>query len=162
MPSAWARKLSTEFAVKFDAKYRWASAGLRFRFSRTSQPASFSSRPSMVTLLSGPCRAIWPSRMPTTAFTILASVIGSTPVGPTVTGWTDPIVVPIAIAARSVDSKRIVPALNAWAPVGPTHPRIGTVIALSIDRKSGVEGESGESGGGPTREQKRSSGEQWG
>src|SRR5206468_138317 len=70
--------------------------------------------------------------MPTTAFTILASVTGSTPVGPTVTGWTDPIVVPTAIAARYVDSKRIVPALNAWAPVGPTHPRIGTVIALSM------------------------------
>src|SRR6058998_2218368 len=61
---------------------------------------------------------------------IFGSVTGTIPPGPTSTGCTDPIVVPGAIAARSVDTSRIVPALHACAPTGPTHPRIGTSRAL--------------------------------
>ena len=94
---------------------------MRFKLSTTNREAS-----EMLRL----CKASSSEIMPTTALIIFESVTGVTPPGPISTGWTEPIVVPGAIAARSVDTKSIVPALHACAPTGPTHPRIGTFRAL--------------------------------
>jgi len=63
---------------------------------------------------------------------IFGSVTGWNPVAVSSTGCAEPMTVNGAIAAKSVDSKRIVPALQAFAPAGPTHPMIGIRVARNM------------------------------